>query len=250
MTGPVFKMPVAPTGREYSSAHLIRIVDPLGSAIAWFAPEIGACCAGYAIRQVRGASPSQSVWWREIITGSAITHSSPLSSLGKNDDGNAESTWRFVERDPASCTMEWKIVKGSRTEHWQMVASLADAQLSLCLRMWNTGATRIQTGAHLRLALPSPPDITLGTVSPTGNNGPTDYRSDTSTQENQEERIAIAVEAFPGTSTTETDYLNDKITCTITYHQPDDPASIIGPSGCQCLSVLIGLPMSGVGIEE
>lgn len=250
MTSPVFKMPVAPTGRENSSAQLIRIVDPLGSAIAWFAPEFGACCVGYAVRQVGGIPPYRSIWWRELITGSAVPGSASPSSLGKNEEGNAESSWRFVERDPASCTMERKTVEGSRTEHWQMVASLANTQLSLCLRVWSTGTTRTQTDPRLRLVLSSPPDITLDTVSPTGSSDLAELRSDASAHENQVDRIAIAVEAFPGTSTTKTDYLSDKIICTITYHQPDDSTLFTGLNGCQCLSVLIGLPILEVDIEE
>ncbi len=233
-------MPAAPTGRKYSSTHLIRIVDPLGEAIAWFAPDIGACCAGYAIRQVRGAS-SESVWWREIITASAITHPRRLSSHGKNDDRNVDSAWRFVDRDPTSCILDWKVGKGLQAEHWQMVASLADARLSLSLRIWNTDATPIQTGVRLRLALTAPPDIIARTVRPTSNDEPADYIQDMHSLENQDERIAITVEAAPGTSTTQTDYVGDEITCTIAYHPPDDPASLIRPSECQRLSVQIGL---------
>lgn len=247
MTGPVFEIPTAPTGREYSSTHLIRIVDPLGEAIAWFAPGIGACCAGYAIRQVGGSSTSQNARWRDVITGSEIMRSFPPSTLGKNDDGNVASTWRFVERDPASCLMEWKVGKGSQTEHWLMVASLADAQLSLSLRIWNTGTTPIQTGVRLRLAFSSSFDIILRSGNPTANGDSADHRSNTNTQENQGNRITISVEATPHTSTVQTDYLKDESSCTITYHQPNSPVLIIRPGECQCFSVLIG---PGVDSED
>lgn len=248
MTGPVFEMPAAPTGREYSSAHLIRIVDPLGEAIAWFAPEIGACCASYAVRQVRGASPAQSVWWREIITASAVTCSSLSGPSGKND-GNAESTWRFVERDPASCTMEWTVGEGPQAEHWQMVASLADARLSLSLRIWNAGTTPIQDSAQLRLTLSSPPDIILRTAGPTTNNDPGEHRGDKGKREHPDEGVMIAVEAAPGTSTVQTECLSDEITCTISYDLSEDSLPIIRPNECQRLSVLIGLQMPGEGAE-
>lgn len=248
MTGPVFEMPAAPTGREYSSAHLIRIVDPLGEAIAWFAPEIGACCASYAVRQVRGASPAQSVWWREIITASAVTRSSLSGPIGKND-GNAESTWRFVERDPASCTMEWKVGEGPQAEHWQMVASLADSRLSLSLRIWNAGTTPIQASAQLKLTLSSPLDITIRTTSPTTNNDPGEHREDKGKRQHPDDGVVIAVEAAPGTSTVQTDYLGDEITCAITYDLSEDPLPDLRSSECQRLSVLIGLQMSGEGVE-
>lgn len=240
-------MPAAPTGRGYSSAHLIRIVDPLGEAIAWFAPEIGACCASYAVRQVRGAS-SQCVWWREIITASAVTRSSPSSPIGK-DDGNAESTWRFVERDPASCTMEWKDGEGPQAEHWQMVASLTDAQLSLSLRIWNAGTTPIRASARLRLTLSSPLNITIRSASPTRTNDPGEHRGDKSRRENPDDGVVIAVEAAPGTSTVQTDDLGDEITCAITYHLSDYPLPDLRSSECQHLSVLIGLQMSGERIN-
>ncbi len=249
MTGPVFEMPAAPTGRGYSSAHLIQIVDPLGEATAWFAPEIGACCASYAVRQGRGASPSQSVWWREIITASAVTRFSPFSPIGKDDDGDAESTWRFVERDPASCTMEWMDGEGPQAEHWQMVASLADAQLSLSLRIWNTGTTAIQASARLRLILSSSLDVTIRTVSPTMTNDPGQHRGDKSRRENPGDGVVIAVEAPPGTSTVQTDYLGDEITYAITYHLLDDPLPDLQSSECQRRSVLIGLQMSGERID-
>lgn len=245
MTGPVFEMPAAPTGRTYSSAHLIRIVDPLGEAIAWFAPELGACCAGYAVRQVKGAS-SEHVWWREIISASSVTRSS-LSSPIRKDDGTAQSSWRFVERDPASCTMEWKEGNGPQAEHWQMVASLADARLSLSLRIWNTGTTPIQGGARLKLTLSSPPDIILRAAGPTPNNDPAEHGSVQSTRDHPGDGIMIAVEAAPGTSAIQTDQLGGDITCTVTYHQPDQSTPIIRRSQCQRLSVLIGLQMSGEG---
>lgn len=245
MTGPVFEMPASPTGQTYSSAHLIRIVDPLGEAIAWFAPELGACCAGYAVRQVKGAS-SEHVWWREIISASSVTRSSLSDLIGKRD-GTAESSWRFVERDPASCTMEWKDGNGPQAERWQMVASLADARLSLSLRIWNTGTTPIQNSARLKLTLSSPPDIILRAAGTTPNNDPAEHGSVQSTRDHPGDGIVIAVEADPGTSTVQTDQLGDEITCAITYYPSDDPTPIIRPNECQRLSVLIGLQMSGEG---
>lgn len=248
MTGPVFEMPAAPMGRGYSSAHLIRIVDPRGDAVAWFAPAIGACCAGFAVRQVEGASPSQRVWWREIITASAVTRFSPSSPIGK-DDGNPEPTWRFVERDPASCTLEWNDDEGSQAEHWRMVASLADAQLSLSLRMWTTGAAAFPVTARLKLALPSTPDVTIRTARPRRTNDPWEDRGNKNRREHHDDEVMIAVEAAPGTSTVQTEDLGGEITCAITYHPLDDPLPDLQTSRYQRLSVLIGLQASGGGAE-
>lgn len=232
MTGPVFDMPAAPTRRGYPSAHLIRIVDPLGEAIAWFAPEIGACCVSYALRQVRGAPPCQSVWWREIITASAVTRTFSFSPIGKDDDANEELTWQLVERDPSSCTMEWKDGEGPQAEHWQMVASLADTQLSLSLRMWNTGSATIQANARLRLTLSSPLDVTIRTARPTMTNELGEHRGDKSRRENAYDEVQIAVEAAPGASTVQTTYLGDEITYVVTYNPSDDSLLDLPPSGC------------------
>jgi hypothetical protein len=130
-----------------------------------------------------------------------------------------------------------------------MAASLADTRLSLSLRIWNAGTTPIQASARLRLTLSSPLDITIRTASPTRTNDPGEHGGDKGKRENPDAGVMIAVEAAPGTSTVQTDYLGDEITCTITYDLSEDPLPTLRPSGCRHLSVLIGLQMSGEGVE-
>jgi hypothetical protein len=60
---PAFDTPAAPPNWDRSRFDLIRIDDPRGNAIAWFAPELGATCVGYAIRS--GTHPSNR--WRQVF---------------------------------------------------------------------------------------------------------------------------------------------------------------------------------------
>jgi hypothetical protein len=232
-----FNLPAAPTGSDFSSDHLVRIVDPLGDAVAWFAPEAGAACAGFSIRQVKGNSPDQRLVWREIVTGSAIAYVSPLTCPEETNHGRTSSIWRFVERDPSSCTMDRMIGEGSQTGYLRLVASLADARLSLSVRAVSNGRPSNVTRVRLWLACTSTPDITLRS----GAIHMPQSRPNGVGHVVRDERITVAVESAPGACTVETDHLGGQPSCTVTYFEPLEGRSIVSTSECHGFTVSIGL---------
>lgn len=231
MTGAVFDMPAAPTEWDGSSLNLIRIIDPLGEAIAWFTPEHGACCAGYAVRQVNAPAHSETPW-RDIVTGST---SVPTVTIRENDDDTTHSRWRFVERDPASCTLDWTRDSGSRSEHWQLTAALTDARLSLDLLIHNAGTEPIQTGACMHLVVSSPSGIVARLAGDASGGCP----DDDTVQRNESRPIMLAVDADPGPGTVQTEVAREKTRCTISDHRLKDPVPIIEPGAFRRLSVVI-----------
>lgn len=237
MIRPVFDMPASPQGWEGSSASLLRIVDPVGDAIAWFAPELGGCCAGYAVRLANDStSPSQSVW-RNIIVG---LMSDPATVVTEHNDATGPSRWRFVERDPASCTMEWMPDKGQQAERWEMTASLTNAHLSLLLRVQNAGAEPLQTSLRLRLVLSSPPQITVGGTWYRGESETvTDQQGSIPTPE-ETGSVMVTVDSEFGPGAAWTEPINGSTRCTVMCHRPDEPEPIIPPGESRQILVLIG----------
>jgi len=63
--------PRTPPGWEADEGRLLRFADPSGAAIAWFAPEFGGNCIGYAVRRAGG--------WAQIIhvAGPQVLRESP-----------------------------------------------------------------------------------------------------------------------------------------------------------------------------
>lgn len=244
MPGSRFNLPAAPTGSDFSSDHLVRIVDPLGDAVAWFAPEAGAACAGFSIRQVKGYFPDQRLMWRGIVTGSAIAYVSPLTCPEETNNGRTSSIWRFVERDPSSCTMDRIIGEGSQTGYLRLVASLADARLSLSVREVSSGHHPPNvTSVRLRLACTSTPDITLrsGAIHmPQSRPGCVGH-------EDHDERISVAVESAPSVCTVETDHLGGQPSCTVIYLEPLEGRSIVSTSEYHAFTVSIGLQPASHG---
>jgi len=230
--GAVFDMPAFPAGWDESSAQLIRIIDPLGEAIAWFAPELGACCAGYAVREVGSSSHSRALW-RDIIIRSTANQA---VTSGENDDDAPDSRWRFVDRDPASCTLDRTLVRGSRVAHWRMTAALTDARLSLFLLVHNAGIEPIQAGARLRVALSSPPRIAARLADDASRACP----DATATEQNTGRQIVLTVDADPGPGTVLTESAHEATTCTIADHRLKDSLPVILPGEFRRLSVLIG----------
>jgi hypothetical protein len=241
--GSRFNLPAAPTGSDFSSDHLVRIVDPLGDAVAWFAPEAGAACAGFSIRQVKGYFPDQRLMWREIVTGSAIAYVSPLTCPEEIDHGRTSSIWRFVERDPSSCTMDRIIGEGSQTGYLRLVASLGDARLSLSVREVSSGRPPNVTSVRLRLTCTSTPDITLRS----GAIHMPQSRPDGVGHEDRDERITVAVESPPSVCTVETDHLGGQPSCTVTYFEPLEGRSIVSNSERHGFTVSIGLQPASQG---
>lgn len=156
----VIDAPSGPPGWEESCAHLIRIVDPSGRAVAWFAPEYGAMCAGFAMR----ASDRRGVKWTQMFH--AIEPPSPapkpLPPLAANgcivrcalraDSPLPMQSWQYIARDPTAVVMETTIPTngddcrcgdGDSSLHLRLTARLDDATLMLDLEANNTGTRAI-----------------------------------------------------------------------------------------------------------
>lgn len=156
----VIDAPPGPPGWEESRAHLIRIVDPSGRAVAWFAPEYGAMCAGFAVR----ASGQRGVKWTQMFH--AIEPPSPapkpllpLAASGcivrcalRADSPLPMQSWQYIARDPTAVVMETAIPTngddcrcgdGDSSLHLRLTARLDDATLMLDLEADNTGTRAI-----------------------------------------------------------------------------------------------------------
>jgi len=226
-------MPASPSGWEESSTQLARIIDPLGEAMAWFASEFGGRCDGYAVRRAGDHARVRHAW-RDIIVGSM---SMPSAVIREDDAGTPPSRWRFVERDPASCTMDW-MPQGPQAEYWRMTASINDAQLSLAIRVESSGATPIQTDIRLRLVLASLPDVIRSRSSVLSQDVEMcrDYGM---TVREQQAGIDLIVKSSPDTSTVLIEPVGNEFVCTITDHQAQDAPPVIRPDGFRYLSVQI-----------
>ena len=232
MTGAVFEMPASPTYWDGPALNLIRIIDPLGEAIAWFSPDHGACCAGYAVRAASGVTRSETSW-RDIVAGSP---SNPTVTASEHDAAATDASWRFVERDPASCTLDWTLNTGEHVEHRRLTATLTDARLSLVLLVHNAGGKPIPAGARMRIALTSPPTIVnrsaVDASPPSPDDDPRHLHTDS--------RIVLTVDADPGPGTVRTDVVRETIHCHISDHPSGEAVPTIQPGMVRRLSVLIG----------
>ena len=147
-----FDTPLAPPGWTGQGAELLRIVDPLGRAIAWLAPSFGAACVGYAVRQGNDADGP----WRQIFRagGPRALREAPLAYgctlLGPTPDEPTAAQlarWRFVERDPTAATCAAR----HETVQFTLTAHLDDGALHLDLLATNEGATALPLALGLRL---------------------------------------------------------------------------------------------------
>lgn len=232
MRGAVFEMPAFPAGWDGSSLDLIRIIDPLGDAIAWFAPDHGASCAGYAVREL-GATAHALPLWRDIVIGSP---SNPTVTMTEDDDDSADVRWRLMERDPASCTMDWTLASGAHVEYRRLTAALTDGRLSLVLLVQNVGAEPIQARAHLRMAVTSPPRI----VTRSADHVSRSRADNDSTPRDLVHPIVLTVDADPSPGTAETTIEGTTAICTASGHSRTAPLPVIQPGMSRRLSVLIG----------
>ena len=230
MTGAVFEMPASPLNWDGPTVNLIRIIDPLGEAIAWFSPDHGACCAGYAVREASHSTRSNTSW-RNIVVGSP---SNPTVTATVRDD-SMTARWRFVERDPASCTMDWTRSSGVHVEYRRLTATLTDGQLSIVLLVRNAGSEPILAGTRLRFALTSPPKVVnrlaRDASPPTPDDDPRHLHTDS--------QIVMTVDADPGPGAVRTEVGREAIRCTISDHPAWEALPTIQPGMVRRLSVVI-----------
>lgn len=177
----VIDAPSGPPGWEESRAHLIRIVDPSGRAVAWLAPEYGAMCAGFAVR----ASGQRGMRWTQIFH--AIEPLSPAPKAPPPSPLLAASgcivhcglrvgsslpvqPWQYIARDPTAVVMETVISTngddcrygdGDSSLHLRLTARLDDAELMLDLEADNTGTRAISP--HLAFHVSFAPECTGST---------------------------------------------------------------------------------------
>ncbi len=237
MTRPVFDMPASPSGWHASSESLLRIIDPLGSAIAWLAPELGACCAGYAVRLPEDVTSRSQPEWRDIIVASKRERSAVITG---NDEGGA-SRWHFVERDPASCTMEWIPDQNPHGERWRVTASLTDARLSLQLQVHNTGITPLRTRYRLRLLLSSPPRILLPREGALEEGQAVNAPRHITAGLEGTGRIWLAGYSDFGHTSVWTEPIGGNTRCTFTSHGSMEPLPVIPPGESRQILIAIGM---------
>ena len=235
-------MPASPTGLASSSPHLIRIIDPLGEAIAWFAPKLGASCVGYFVR-TEPVSPSRDARWHEVVTRSALIRSPASKSSSQADDVDVdnEGKWRFVERDPASCIMDWSFGSGLHAENWTLAASLDNAKLLLTLSIQNLGSRSIATGAQLRLAFAVPEGAGIRAVSPPENAVDEDLNDDRATFNTEGNQVEIAVDTTSYGFETGSEHLEQGSGHSVVHRQINWHEPLLKPNECRHFSVQLGL---------
>jgi len=96
----VYRTPPGPGGR--SGTDVVRVVDPLGLAIAWVVPALGGACVGFSVREDAGQT------WRPMLEGDGEGGDAApgIEPLVRLDDDTAVParlsgmTWTMLERDP------------------------------------------------------------------------------------------------------------------------------------------------------
>lgn len=163
----VIDTPPAPPGWEDARANVVRIVDPLGRAVAWLAPAFGGRCVGFAVRPPgeRGTE------WVHVFHSAdpAALRAAPretgcgvrctLAVEGACGATVSEDDWRFIERDPTTATLATTLggdAMGDPAGRYGGVqvhfcAALHDGALALDLCAENRAATalRLHLGMHL-----------------------------------------------------------------------------------------------------
>ena len=147
-----FDTPLAPLGWTGQGAELLRIVDPLGDAIAWLAPTFGGACVGYAIR----AGGDQGAPWHHLLraNGPRALRATPRDYGGivlgptlDDPDAARQARWRFIERDPTAATCAARC----DTVRLTLTARLEDSALHLDLLATNEGPAALPLALGLRL---------------------------------------------------------------------------------------------------
>lgn len=160
--------PLGPPGWEDARAHLVRIVDPRGCAVAWFAPDFGGICVGFAVRST-GRRESGWVHVLDCTGPDGLGHSSEVSGLGvccvpkptSPDSAGADprgvplpiQPWRFIERDPTAVILETAVSTGVAVR-LRLTAGFDDGTLVLTLdaRHHGTALVPLQLGFRATFA--------------------------------------------------------------------------------------------------
>ena len=165
----VIDTPPGPPGWEAARTQLVRIVDPLGRAVAWLAPAFGGSCVGLAVRPpgergmawvhiIHAVDPSA---WRpapgETGCGVKCTLTAGVPPGATRSGGG----WRFIERDPTAVMLAARLMDDATAERWErdgglhlrFSAALDDGTLALDLLAENRAAEPCRLHLGLELSL-------------------------------------------------------------------------------------------------
>ncbi len=156
----VIDTPAAPPGWEDARSQLIRVVDPLGGAVAWLAPAAGGRCVGFAVR-LGGAVGTP--WFQVFHAATTGTAPSDPRAAGcglacapaagePGDDLAAGAAWRLDERDPTAAALVATSGEPAGVS-LRFSAALDDGMLTLAAAIGNraTGERRLRLGLLLAL---------------------------------------------------------------------------------------------------
>ncbi len=118
----VIDTPSAPLGWEQARPELVRIVDPLGRAVAWLAPGAGGRCVGFAVRP---AAARGTPWVHLLRTGGACFRCRLVDRLSR------PAQWRLVERDPTAALLSARLDTPAGVIEMRQRASLESELLTL-----------------------------------------------------------------------------------------------------------------------
>lgn len=164
-----FDIPAAPLVADRRGGELIRIVEPIGRAVAWLAPGTGRC-VGYAVRPATTTVGG----WRQLFRVQdrpVPNERSAAQALGIGTDWPwpdaappaAPARWHLIERDPTAATCACRCV--STTDP----PGIAD----LTLAMWlDGGALRCSLAAQFSGSNIAPSRPRLRVVLPNCCTGP------------------------------------------------------------------------------
>jgi hypothetical protein len=159
--GPVFNLPSTPAGWDDKRSDLIRIVDPTGGAVAWFAPRHATQCIGFSVRTPREKGQSWTSVFAPVLDaadavpyGCAVIASVYRPARQPRPPGQwleqPGSGWLLGLRDPTSVVLGTSIVttvwegdvEGTATVvDLRLEARLEDSSLAITLQATNRGST-------------------------------------------------------------------------------------------------------------
>lgn len=165
----VYRTPPGPGGR--SGTDVVRVVDPLGLAIAWVVPALGGACVGFSVREDAGQT------WRPMLEGDGEGGDAApgIEPLVRLDDDTAVParlsgmTWTMLERDPTrvittcvGCADRHTVAVGCEDGDLE-IALTGDRFVGLRLTIPGAGEHNLEEGVEGRSRSSAPFLYRLGT---------------------------------------------------------------------------------------